>query len=487
MTEVTHPFVAIQVSAESFVDEGVSGTLDTFQERAGVNALFLATPTWGIETGGRQLPGFQRPDHGRQDYEDNWEGGSYVPLHPEFYWGTRLGPLGRATQLGDWDMFEAVLPEARSRGMKSYAWMNESSREQALRNYPGFTRCLEVDPWGRPAPRPCFNNPEFRNWHLALAEDYVKSYPLDGVAWISERPGPLNLALQGPVDVKDLGCFCTHCRDRAKEIGIDWMRAREGWRWLYQWNRSGSEGQYGPDGPFVELWRLLLKFPEILGWQRLWTEGQHQMYKDIYGTVKAVRRDAQVGWHIYHWLSFNPFYRACEDFDELAEYSDFLKVVTYNNCAGPRFYRLVEETRRVLFGEDVAVADAYAVLAGILGYKHEASYEDLPARGFSTEYIRGEIERVRRGVSGRCNIYAGIDIDIPVTDPRQGGPGEPAGAAAREPLTSCSRSGVRDAVLAAFEGGAEGVVLSRKYSEMFLEHLAGAGDALRGAARAATG
>jgi len=34
-------------------------------------------------------------------------------------------------------------------------------------------------------------------------------------------------------------------------------------------------------------------------------------------------------------------------------------------------------------------------------------------------------------------------------------------------------------VLAAFEGGADGVVLSRKYSEMRLDNLAGAGDAIR--------
>jgi hypothetical protein len=38
---------------------------------------------------------------------------------------------------------------------------------------------------------------------------------------------------------------------------------------------------------------------------------------------------------------------------------------------------------------------------------------------------------------------------------------------------------VRDAVLAAFRAGAPGVVLARMYSEMRLDHLAGAGDAIR--------
>ncbi len=45
--------------------------------------------------------------------------------------------------------------------------------------------------------------------------------------------------------------------------------------------------------------------------------------------------------------------------------------------------------------------------------------------------------------------------------------------------SKCTHQGVRDAVVAAFHGGAEGVILSRKYSEMDLDHLARAGDAIR--------
>ncbi len=46
-------------------------------------------------------------------------------------------------------------------------------------------------------------------------------------------------------------------------------------------------------------------------------------------------------------------------------------------------------------------------------------------------------------------------------------------------LTECTRKCVKAAVLAAFTGGAQGVVLSRKYSEMRLDILSGAGDAVR--------
>jgi hypothetical protein len=77
--------------------------------------------------------------------------------------------------------------------------------------------------------------------------------------------------------------------------------------------------------------------------------------------------------------------------------------------------------------------------------------------------VRRETERAVASVNGKCQIYPGIDIDIPTG----------------EDQTRCTREGVKAAVLAAFAGGAPGVILSRKYSEMRLENLAGAGDAFR--------
>jgi hypothetical protein len=93
----------------------------------------------------------------------------------------------------------------------------------------------------------------------------------------------------------------------------------------------------------------------------------------------------------------------------------------------------------------------------------EAPYEALPTAGFSADYVRRETERAVQGVNDEIPIYPGIDIDIPT------GADE----------SKCTPEGVRDAVTAAFAGGAKGVVLSRKYSEMRLANLAGAGQAIR--------
>jgi hypothetical protein len=60
-------------------------------------------------------------------------------------------------------------------------------------------------------------------------------------------------------------------------------------------------------------------------------------------------------------------------------------------------------------------------------------------------------------------IWPGLDVDIPTA----------ATSKKTQP------SDVYDAVKAAFDGGAHGVLLSRKYSEMRLDNIRAAGRALR--------
>ena len=116
--------IGIQVGAVSFVDEGVEKVLDTFQQEASVNTLFIATVTYGRGIAGRQVPGQPLPDHGKQQYDNGsgfgtFQGGSYVRVHPEYYKDTVIQDF-RAPDFGDYDVLEAVLPSARKRGMKMH-------------------------------------------------------------------------------------------------------------------------------------------------------------------------------------------------------------------------------------------------------------------------------------------------------------------------------------------------------------------------------
>jgi hypothetical protein len=464
---MAEPLVAIQVGAVSFVDEGVEKVLDTFQELAQVNALSLATPTWTRGTGGRQVPDHPLPDHGVQEYDLDWRGGSYATIHPEYYSPTRISTDFRSREHGDWDMFEAVIPEAKKRGMQCFAWMEESSYAQALRDLPNFPKCLEWNVHRVPVRTPCFNHPDYVNWWLGIVEDYCKTSAIDGVIGCSERSGPLARVLHGPVSADNLVCFCPHCGEKGRQRGIDPERARQGFLRLLDWNRAASAGQQEADsrdrryrdGFFVSLWRIFLEYPEVFAWHKLWADSQHDCCRRIYGVAKAVGK--KVGWHIFHQISFSPFYRADEDYREYATFSDFLKVVIYNNCAGPRYHRFHHNLHKALWA-DARPEETLRLMYRILGLE-EAPLEDLPRVGFSADYVYRETKRAVDGVQGtNCQIYPGIDIDIPT---------------ARE-HTHCTREGVKAAVLAALKGGATGVILSRKYSEMRLDNLAGAGDAI---------
>ena len=184
---------------------------------------------------------------------------------------------------------------------------------------PNFVKSLEVDVWGRPSNKPCFRNPDYRWWILGRMEDYARSWPLDGIVWCSERTGPLNhlLGNRGRYTARNIACFCEHCQQAFRERGYSAQRGIDGYRELYRWYERTGRGDAPSDGAFTSFWRLLLAYPEILAWEKLWSDGQHQLSREIYGTIKAADPAKEVGVHVYHELSFSPWYRAEEDYADL--------------------------------------------------------------------------------------------------------------------------------------------------------------------------
>jgi hypothetical protein len=137
-------------------------------------------------------------------------------------------------------------------------------------------------------------------------------------------------------------------------------------------------------------------------------------------------------------------------------------MVMYHNCAGPRMASYIDGIHGGVFG-DVPKEELLEFEYRVLNYK-ERSYEQIPKTGFSSDYVYRESKRAMDGAVGTNTlIWPGIDIDIPTE----------AGN------TKCTPKGTKDAVMAAFRAGAHGVVLSRKYSEMRLANLSGAGEAIK--------
>jgi hypothetical protein len=160
-------------------------------------------------------------------------------------------------------------------------------------------------------------------------------------------------------------------------------------------------------------------------------------------------------------MTFSPFYQAEEDYSRTADYSDYLKLATYNNAGGPRMASYLDRLSATVF-HDAGPKDFLAFYYKIMNYQ-EAPYDELHVKGLSTDYVARETRRAVAAVGGRVKIYPGIDIDVPtsLTDKRT------------------RPDDVRQAVRAAFDAGADGVILSREYVEMWLANLSAAGETLR--------
>jgi hypothetical protein len=334
---------------------------------------------------------------------------------------------------------------------------------------PNIGNLLEVDLKGRKAGTLCLFNPDVRNFWTALVSDYCKSYDVDGVLFFNERNGPLLNAL-GASHAQSIAsgrvtCFCEHHQKAAKERGIDFERCRLAYENLDRLVQSSLAGQRPSDGYFVEFWRLLVEYPELLIWDRLFDEGKHQVLAEVYSTVKAINPALQVGFHIEHVNSFNPIFRATRRYDDLAKKCDFLKVVVYNNCGGERYAHFIDNIGSTIF-RDVPKAELKRFNDHLLGYTQEKELGELATAGLSPDYVFRETQRALAGVASKCKVLPGIDIGIPV------------GKNSRK----ASADDTYAATAAALKAGADGLILSRKYSEMRLGNLSAAGRAVKEAA-----
>jgi len=447
--------IGIQLGVGPLARPDYERVLDQIQERGGVNTLFVFIFTYirawtGIEAG-------------------RFRGGNYAIVHPRYYQGTPLRPEDtRATDFGDLDILARLLPAARKRGMKTFCWVIEDNAKPKL---PNIDALWERDFYGRPGGNhpagPCSNNPGYRNFLLGLFEDYTRSYEIDGLMWGSERQGPFGNALGafhggGTVDPGRVTCFCEFCERKASRQGIRVERAKQGFRELEKFVKAGRAGQRPIDGYYVTLWRILLRYPEILAWEMFWTDAIRETCTALYEKVKSIRPELPVGWHIWHNNSFHPIYRAEQDYRAMSAYSDFIKPVLYSNCAGARMASYLDSVGANFYG-DLPKEQLLEFEYRVMNYR-EGACDRIPLTGFSADYVFRETKRACDSVTGtKTRVWPGIDIDVPT------GQGQ----------SKCTPESVREAVFAVFRAGADGILLSRNYTEMKPENLAAAGKAIR--------
>ena len=113
------------------------------------------------------------------------------------------------------------------------------------------------------------------------------------------------------------------CRAKARERDVSVERAQQGYRLLDELVRAAAQDKRPVDGYFVTFWRLLLDYPEILSWEKLWTDSYQEVRAELYGSAKAIAPEKPFGFHIMQNMTFSPFYQAEEDYSRTKNYPEF--------------------------------------------------------------------------------------------------------------------------------------------------------------------
>jgi hypothetical protein len=469
------PMIGFQAEVTYLLQYGIVKFLDDVQTRASVNTLMLhANP-----------------------FEASWAGldkatnpvGNFATAHPQYYRDIKM--QAQALGTGDFNLPDAmrqITAETKKRGVKVIPWMEEDNR--ARPPIKGMDELYEVDLYGRRTVGhpggPCLNNPYFRNLIAAQVEDFVRSYDVDGLQRGSERQGPMSNALGAwhngaKSDPGHTSCFCEYCAAKAAKEGIDFERVKKAFLALEPYVRDGRAGKRPPDGYYVEYWRILLRHPELLVWQTFWSDSMREMQREFSAHAKAIKPGIPVGYHIWHNISFNPIFRAEQDYRPYTEYADFLKPVVYDNPAGERMASYVDGMTHSVFG-DLSKQQMLDFEYSVMDLK-EKSYDQiierpqavfgsqlqaLPINGspvgpferFSSDYVYRETKRAVDGVAGsKTQICTGLGIDVQ--------------------LKNSTPESVRDCVEAVFRAGGSGLVISTSHAAMRPENLSAVGATLR--------
>jgi hypothetical protein len=449
--------VATQVKAFAWQDEGIDKLLDNLQQKGNINTVFaftfLSEPT---DISGR-IP---LPDHGTYSKANPEIGGAFYDYDLKYFQNTTLRDFHASTKF---NVIREVAPKMKSRGMDFFAWDYNNTNANMMRLIPGFTEVSEIDVYGKRTDSACWNHPNYRAQLTGRIESYLSGYPneVDGIIWGCERMGPLDNMIGGGWATTGISCFCPYCRAKARERDIPVERARRGFIKLDELFQAASRQQRPADGYFVVFWRILLEYPEILAWHMLWNDSYHEVRSELYGTAKAIAPKKPFGFHMVQNITFSPFYSAVDNYAKIQNYTDFVKIASYNNAGGGRMDSFLRRLCSSVFA-DATPQDLLPFYYKIMNYD-EKSYDDIEHNGLSVDYIARETKRAIADTKHSIQIYPSVDINVPLQ------PGE----------KQSTPEGVKAEVSAAFAAGADGIVLSREYTEMWLANLAAAGEASR--------
>jgi hypothetical protein len=452
--------VGIQMGPHTMLDEGIERCLDLIKDTAAIDTLLVYSHAYGGDL--RKPLNWLATDHGTPPRDQRARNLPlvWVRQHDQYFKDTTLRhqKVDASFDYANRDIFSELIPPVRKRGMKLYARILESGSRAVV----NVSKVATVNVAGRPTQTACWNHPEYSAFWNATVEDLFRSYELDGFQWGAERASPLTNVIQNGNETSAT-CFCDFCLARGKAQGIDPERARAGFEAVLRLVQGLRAGSLIPaDGIAAGFVRILLRYPEILAWEYQYRLAREEVMKGMYDTIKRIKPSAQVGWHVDHWAtSMDLIARSAMSYAEMAPHSDYLKVVVYHAVTGPRIRSWVANEQRSILGA-LTLEEAINLHYDLFGYDKnvEPSANEPAPKGGSPDYVYRETKRSVASAEGKTKIYPGVGFNLP------GGPAD-------EPET------IYQAVVKAYDAGADGIVASREYEEMTVPNLRAVGRAVR--------
>ncbi|TWU32540.1 glycosyl hydrolase family 28 protein [Novipirellula artificiosorum] len=203
--------VGAQIRAWTIKDEGMDTILDNMQQMCGINNLYMV-----VVMHAEHRP-FAAPAFPHNPARDTWQAeDSRVTFFPEM---DRYGAVKPLLSDVDWirktDWLGLMVDACRARGMAVGAEVSHFPIPKSLiRSHPDWQqRKIDGSSWS--TSRFCPNNPEVREYVVALFGDLAANYDLDYIQTCQ------HLFDRNDAIDKAGSCFCRHCKAEAMKIGFD--------------------------------------------------------------------------------------------------------------------------------------------------------------------------------------------------------------------------------------------------------------------------
>jgi len=215
--DVTSEFeVGTQIRAWTIKDEGMDTILDNMQQLCGVNNLYMV-----VVMHAEHRP-FGAPEFPHNPARDTWQAeDSRVTFFPDWdRYGTVKPLLSDVDWIRETDWLQLMVDACRARNLTVGAEVSHYPIPKSIiESHPDWQqRKIDGSSWS--TTRFCPNNPDVREYIVALFGDLAANYDLDYIQ-TCQHVFHKNNAID-----KDGSCFCRHCIAEAKKIGFDLEAAR---------------------------------------------------------------------------------------------------------------------------------------------------------------------------------------------------------------------------------------------------------------------